>query len=117
MFDQLRQIFFPNTQRWNPYFNDFEPNTVKPEGNNQVLAESDVFDLCRRSLSAGELIQSGSGEPRILSVVSGALLEADGFELKRGDNALLPACMSYAFEATEDCVVLITDNIHRASGF
>ena len=96
-------------------FNDFEPTTVKPEGNSQVLVESDVFDLCRRSLSAGELIQSECGEPRILSVVSGALLEADGFELKRGDNALLPACMSYAFEATEDCVVLITDNIHRAS--
>lgn len=98
-------------------FNDFEPTTVKPEGNSQVLAESDVFNLFRRSLSAGEVLRFEAGQPRILSVVSGALLEADGFQLKRGDNALLPACMSYAFEAPEDCVVLITGNINRTSGF
>ena len=98
-------------------FNDFEPTTVKPEGSRQVLAESDVFNLCRRSLSPGEVIRFKAGKPRILSVISGALLEADGFQLKRGDNTLLPACMSYAFEVTEDCVVLITDNINRASEF
>ena len=95
-------------------FNDFEPTTVKPEGNSQVLAESDVFNLNRRSLSAGEVIRVEAGQPRILSVVSGALLEADGFELKRGDNALLPACASYEFNAAEDCVLLVTENFNQA---
>lgn len=94
-------------------FNDFEPTTVKPEGSIQVLAESDVFNLSRRSLSVGELLRFETGEPRILSVVSGALLEAAGFKSKRGDNVLLPACMSYDFTATEDCVLLITENINR----
>ena len=95
-------------------FNDFEPTTVKPEGSRQVLAESDVFNLSRRSLSAGEVIRFEAGQPRILSVVSGVLLEADGFQLKRGDNALLPACASYEFKAAEDCVLLFTENFNQA---
>lgn len=95
-------------------FNDFEPTTVKPEGNSQVLAESDVFDLARRSLSAGEVIRFEAGQPRILSVVSGTLLEADGIELKRGDNALLPACASYEFKSARESVILITENFNGA---
>jgi hypothetical protein len=63
------------------------------------------------------VIRFEAGKPRTLGVVSGALLEADGFELKRGGNALLPACMSYAFESAEDCALLITENINRVSKF
>ncbi len=95
-------------------FEDFEPETLKPEGEDQTLAMSDVFNLYRRTLTPGKTLKFPSGQPRILSVVSGSLKESGGCELRLGDNVLLPASGSYEFVASEDCVVLITDNFNHA---
>ncbi len=95
-------------------FEDFEPDTLKPEGEDQTLAMSDVFNLYRRTLTLGKTLKFPSGEPRIVSVVSGSLKESGGCELRLGDNVLLPACGSYEFVASEDCVVLITEDFNHA---
>ncbi|MGB0413598.1 MAG: type I phosphomannose isomerase catalytic subunit [Coraliomargarita sp.] len=95
-------------------FEDFEPETLKPVANSQTLAISDVFNLYRRNLNAGQALRFESGQPRILSVVSGALQERGGCELRLGDNVLLPACESYEFTASEDCVLLITEDFNHA---
>jgi mannose-6-phosphate isomerase len=91
-------------------FNDFEPDTIKPDGSDQVLAQSDVFDLRKCALKSGESITFSSGAPRILSVVTGQLIEADGATLTRGDNALLPAAFDFNYTASSDCEILITEN-------
>ncbi|MEM7674184.1 MAG: type I phosphomannose isomerase catalytic subunit [Verrucomicrobiota bacterium] len=92
-------------------FNDFEPETLKPTGVTQILAESDVFHLKKVVLKLGESVAFSSGQPRILSVVKGNLKESsDSSTLARGDNALLPAKESLSYEATSDCEILITEN-------
>ena len=95
-------------------FEDFEPDTLKPEGDDQTLAMSDVFNLYRRTLTPGKTLTFTSGQPRIVSVVSGSLQEREGCELRLGDNVLLPARGSYEFVASEDCVVLITEDFNHA---
>ena len=92
-------------------FEDFEPETLKPSGASQLLAESDVFNLKKVILKAGETMTFKAGSPRILSVVTGVIKEAgDGAELLRGDNALLPSKESFNYEVVEDCEALITEN-------
>lgn len=93
-------------------FADFEPETLKPTGGSQVLAESDVFDLRKVVLKEGESIQFATPGPVILSVVSGAITELDGSELKRGDNALLPAAESFSYTAGSHTELLITENFN-----
>lgn len=95
-------------------FEDFEPDTLKPEGDDQTLAMSDVFNLYRRNLTPGKTLKFPSGEPRIVSVVSGSLKESGGCELRLGDNVLLPACGSYEFVASEGSVLLITEDFNHA---
>ncbi len=90
-------------------FNDFEPSTLKPAPGEQVLAESDVFRLRKFSLAVGETLLLDAGAPRIASVVSGELREADGSLLPASGNALLPANAAFAFTATKPSVVLVTD--------
>ncbi|MFT4902160.1 MAG: mannose-6-phosphate isomerase [Lentimonas sp.] len=92
-------------------FNDFEPDTLKPDTTSeQLLAHSDVFDLRKLNLKAGESLNFDAGTPRILSVVTGELSENDGSKLTRGDNALLPASETFHYTATADSEVLITEN-------
>lgn len=92
-------------------FNDFEPTTLKPTGTDQVLAESDVFNLRKVVYAKGKTLRFEAGQPRILSIVKGTLQESsDGAELSRGDNALLPAKESLEYVVTEDCEALITEN-------
>jgi mannose-6-phosphate isomerase len=91
-------------------FNDFEPDTIKPSDGDQTLAQSDVFDLRKCALKSGESIAFRSGAPRILSVVTGQLIEADGTTLTRGDNTLLAAASDFNYTASSDCVILITEN-------
>jgi mannose-6-phosphate isomerase len=91
-------------------FNDFEPETLKPRRGNQLLAESDVFDLRKVCLQSGESLRFEAGSPRILSVVSGKLREADGSTIGTSANALLPAAQAFDFVATEDCEILLTEN-------
>lgn len=94
-------------------FNDFEPDTLKPTGESQTLAESDVFNLRKVVLKAGETLEFAAGEPKILSVVDGSLIEAGGGELKKGDNALLPASEPFTYTAKADCELLVTDQFNR----
>ena len=91
-------------------FNDFEPETLKPTAGNQLLAESDVFTLKKLCLQAGESLQFEAGAPRILSLVSGELQEADGSTIPTSANALLPAAQSFDFVATGDCELLLTED-------
>jgi mannose-6-phosphate isomerase len=91
-------------------FNDFEPETLKPTGKSQILAESDVFKLRKEVLKNSETLSFPSGLPTILSVLKGNLSGSDGSTLQRGDNALLPACQSFHFTACEDTEVLVTSD-------
>ncbi|MGB0371905.1 MAG: type I phosphomannose isomerase catalytic subunit [Opitutales bacterium] len=91
-------------------FNDFEPGTLKPSGATQILAESDVFDLKKIVLKAGETLEFEAGQARILSVVNGSIEESAGGTLTRGDNALLPAKEALSYTVTEDCELLLTEN-------
>jgi mannose-6-phosphate isomerase len=91
-------------------FNDFEPETLKSVSGNQLLAESDVFDLKKISLKRGEHLQFEAGSPRILSLVSGELQEADGSTISTSANALLPAAHAFDFVATTVCQILLTEN-------
>lgn len=92
-------------------FNDFEPATLKDDGaKEQILAQSDVFDLRKLRLSAGETLQFAARQPRILSVVSGKLEESGSEVIAAGDNALLPAAVDFNYTAVEDSVLLVTEN-------
>ena len=91
-------------------FDDFEPDTLKPTGGSQLLAESDVFNLRKEVLAAGETISFEAGSPRILSVVVGKLSGDDGSELVKSVNALLPASESFTLTATEPSELLITED-------
>ena len=90
-------------------FADFEPSTIKPQAGHQVLATSDVFRLQKFELAPGESLPLASGAPRIVSVVSGELREADGSILAASANALLPARDEFRFTATKTSIVLVTE--------
>ena len=96
-------------------FDDFEPETIKPAPGNQVLAESDVFNLNKITMEAGESLCLEAGEPRILSIVTGSLKEADGVIINAGTNALLPARELFDFLAVERCELLLTQNFASLS--
>lgn len=91
-------------------FEDFEPESLKPSGSSQVLAESDVFKLRKEVLDAGETLTFAAGSPSIVSMLSGSLTDKDGTILRRGDNALLPALESFQFTASEPTECLVTSD-------
>ena len=92
-------------------FNDFEPETLKPScETEQILAQSDVFDLRKVQLAAGESLTFDTGTPRILSIVRGQLKADDNATLQGGDNALLPASQVLTYTAESAAEVLITEN-------
>jgi mannose-6-phosphate isomerase class I len=94
--------------------NDLEPETLKPTDScEQILAQSDVFDLRKVCLSEGEELSFEAGGPYILSVVSGELTADDGASLKSGDNTLLPASQEFHYTANTVIEVLITENFTR----
>ncbi len=90
-------------------FDDFEPETIKPTGGDQLLADSNVFRLRKLVRPAGSEIALGGGEAVILSVVAGSLREADGSVVGFGQNVLLPARESFSFRVERDCEILVTD--------
>jgi mannose-6-phosphate isomerase len=95
-------------------FNDFEPQTLKPSNEaEQILAQSDVFDLRKVQLAAGETLIFTAGAPRILSIVSGQLKADDDATLEGGDNALLPALHALTYTAQSAAEVLITENFAK----
>lgn len=92
-------------------FNDFEPETLKPScETEQILAQSDVFDLRKVQLAAGESLTFDTGTPRILSIVRGQLKADDNATLQGGDNALLPASQVLTYTAESAAEVLIPEN-------
>ncbi|HKK18495.1 MAG TPA: type I phosphomannose isomerase catalytic subunit [Opitutales bacterium] len=94
-------------------FEDYEPETLKPTGKPQVLAESEVFNLRKEVLKDGEKISFEGGSPLIISMLKGKLEGSEGSSLERGDNALLPACQSFQFTASEATEFLITSDFTR----
>lgn len=98
-------------------FADFEPPILHPEGDRQTLARSDVFDLARVNIRKEQSLDFKAGEqPRILSVVNGAVIEKNsGTKLAKGTNALLPfdGCFSFVSDG-DDATVLITENFTGA---
>ena len=95
-------------------FSDFEPATLQPTEQDQLLVKSDVFNLNKRVLAAGSTLKFEAGEPRILSVVDGCLQTPyEDIPIIKGDNVLIPACNSFESTAKLDTIVLITDNFNH----
>jgi mannose-6-phosphate isomerase len=95
-------------------FADTEPELLHPEGAEAVLADCDEFRLRRLEVARGQSLEFGADEePRILSIVEGALQESDGTSVNRGDNLILPYAGASSWKATEDAVVLVTDRFNR----
>lgn len=97
-------------------FDDFEPETIKPQPGEQTLVESEIFNLTKHELKAGERMEfAANDEPRLLSVTVGGLRDVeDGAEVSAGVNVLLPYNTAFTFVAAEDSIVLITDAFARA---
>ncbi len=92
-------------------FKDFEPETLKPTSNpEQILTQSDVFNLRKVRGIQGQIIEFEAGKPRILSIIHGALQADDSAELKSGDNALLPASLKFKYTFTANSEILVTEN-------
>ena len=95
-------------------FNDFEPETIQPVQQDQLLVESDVFNLKKRVLEVGSTLRFEVGEPRILSVVDGCLQTPyEDIPIIKGDNILIPASSSFESTAKLDTVVLVTDRFNH----
>lgn len=92
------------------------PRLIRAADAAAELADCREFRLRRVPLAPGEILDFAAGEQaRLLSVVSGVLAAAgDGRRIARGANLLLPFAAAPAFTATEDAVVLVTENFtHR----
>lgn len=86
------------------------PRLVRTAEAATVLAECREFRITRHRLARGGNLAFKAGEQaRILSVVEGRLRSADGGEVARGANTVLPYAGSFSFTAGEDTVVLVTD--------
>lgn len=76
----------------------------------EVLVEEAVFRIRRVRLPAGEpWILRGPGEPRLLHLLAGRLLESRGKELTAGDTALVPAGREPSFHTAGEVTLLVTD--------
>ena len=99
-------------------WNDFEPEPLRAADKSAVIAEAKEFRIRRVPLAKGEHLRLAAGEqPRILSVVSGAvrLAMANGeseapISLSHGANVLLPFEAQIDCEATEMVILLLTEN-------
>lgn len=95
--------------RWD----DFEPAPVRGKNEPAVIAEAREFRIRRVPLAAGATLRIAAGEQaRILSVVSGRVSGAAGFEgeIARGENVLLPYGGAFALTAGEPALLLLTEN-------
>jgi mannose-6-phosphate isomerase len=77
-----------------------------------VLADCAHFRIrCEPLARGGRLLFAAGQQPRLLHVVVGRVQEAATAQvLGRGDNALLPYAGRFAFTATEDSLLLVTEN-------
>jgi len=85
------------------------PKVVRRD--NGVVCESPFFKLIKRTLKRGEKLSfAASQEPRILTLVSGALLEKSGKRVSKFETILLPYAEAFDFAAEEDSVAMVTEN-------
>ncbi|MBL9214200.1 MAG: class I mannose-6-phosphate isomerase [Opitutaceae bacterium] len=85
------------------------PRLIRGDAAGEVLARSPEFTLRRRRLGPGDRLDFAAGQqPRILSVVDGALTGES--EVNRGDNVLLPRAGAFGFRTTRGATVLITED-------
>jgi mannose-6-phosphate isomerase len=99
---------------------DFEPAPVRGAPTSGVIAECQEFRIRRVVLGAGERVHLRANEqPRLLSVVSGALRNANdtagtkspfGQKLEPGANVLLPYAGAFTFVAETITILLFTEN-------
>jgi mannose-6-phosphate isomerase len=77
-----------------------------------VLADCAEFRIRRAPLARGKRLAFPAGQqPRLLHVVGGGVQETSTTQaLGRGANVLLPFAGRYTFAATEDSLLLVTDN-------
>ena len=95
-------------------FADREPTLLHPRGPESVLAECEAFRLRRLELEEGSILEfRAEEEPRILSIVEGALVAEDGFAAQWGDTILLPYAGQSRWKAEGRAVVLLTDRFNR----
>lgn len=80
----------------------------------EMLADCAEFRLRRVRLTRGTQLHFAAEEQvRIISVVEGALSVGNGGTAERGANLLLPFADNFAFTATADTTVLVTENFTR----
>ncbi len=90
---------------------------VRGSGDVTILAECEEFRITERRLNKGSSLELKAGEqPRIVSVISGALDHQQG-ALSAGDNVLVPYAAGPQWIAREQSVVLITENFLNASAY
>ena len=99
-------------------WDDFEPAPMRGAPTSGVLAECPDFLIRRVVLDRGEKLHFEANEqPRILSVVSGSLVQHGGGRgteiLTRGDNVLLPYSGAFTFDAFEASILLVTENFNH----
>jgi len=89
-----------------------EPRPVRAGPAPAVLADCAEFRLRRIPLARGARLFFAAGEqPRLLHVVRGRVQTDDGPEIVApGDNVLLPFAEAFEFRATEDALLLVTEN-------
>ncbi|MDQ8197939.1 class I mannose-6-phosphate isomerase [Pelagicoccus enzymogenes] len=90
-------------------WNDFEPSAMKTDGEQVVLADCQEFRLVKFTLSeAASKVTIPAGEGRLLSPVEGKVL-ANGVEVSRGDNVLLPADTEWEITGDAGAAFLVTE--------
>ena len=94
-------------------WSDSAPQLIRREDGEQTLVESDVFRLRKIPLDLSHPLEIKRGEqPRILSVVEGALVEkTSGREVRRSSNILLPYDGAFTFQPMDVmATVLLTED-------
>lgn len=93
-------------------WNDSEPQLIHPGPGEATLVDSEIFTLRRVPLTLDTPLHIATGQqPRILSVVEGALIEKhSGREVRRAANILLPRDGEFIFQPLDTmATVLLTE--------
>jgi mannose-6-phosphate isomerase len=89
------------------------PRIVRGEDQSEVLAQCREFTIRLVRLRPGSRLDfPPRQQPRILSVVEGD--SSPAAVLRRGDNVLIPYANSFAFTASTEMSLLVTENFARA---
>lgn len=94
-------------------FEDIEPDPlpVFTEPGERIIADCKEFRLRQINLEEGETLAFKANEqPRILSLVSGALDTENGTQISAADNVLIPYEASPNFKARKASTLLVTEN-------